>query len=109
MAASAVNTSSTGVPKNAGAKTQLRTLAFMACMAAMATFGSAASNPHMVEQTQAKKKPNIAPANRSDRRASGLTGSTAPLPSRRGAIDITRRSRRPGPYVVRPDRPPGPK
>ena len=40
---------------------QLRTLAFMACMATMATFGSAASSPHMVEQTQAKKKPNIAP------------------------------------------------
>ena len=43
----------TGVPKKAGANTALRTEAFMACMASMATRGSASSRPHMVEQTQA--------------------------------------------------------
>ena len=52
----------------------------MACMAAMATFGSVESNPHMVEQTQAKKNPNIAPAKTSDRMASGFIQRGGRLP-----------------------------
>ena len=41
------------VPKKAGARTALRTEAFIACIAAIATRGSAASSPHIVEHTQA--------------------------------------------------------
>ncbi|WP_296432176.1 hypothetical protein [Yoonia sp.] len=43
----------TGVAKNAGANTTLRTEAFIACMAVIAVLGSIWSNPQRIEQTQA--------------------------------------------------------
>lgn len=59
------------MPKKAGAKTTFLAEAFIACMAAIATEGSAASRPHIVEQTQAWKKPKIAPLARSESKAEG--------------------------------------
>lgn len=56
-----VMTKMTGVRKKAGKNTKFRTEAFMACIDVIATRGSVASSPHIVEQTHAKKKPKIAP------------------------------------------------
>ena len=58
----------TGVAKNAGANTTLRTEAFIACMAVIAVLGSIWSNPQRIEQTQAQKKPKIAPHSKSESR-----------------------------------------
>ena len=49
----ATSQSAAGVRKKAGANTGFLTDAFIACMAAIATFGSALSKPHIVEQTHA--------------------------------------------------------
>ena len=48
-----VRASATGVRRNAGKNTAFRTEAFISCMAAIATLGSAASSPDIIEQTQA--------------------------------------------------------
>lgn len=53
QASSAAPKSAIGVRKKAGKNTGLRTDAFIACMASIATCGSAASRPHIVEHTQA--------------------------------------------------------
>jgi len=52
-ATSAVMSETTGMLKNAGMKTPLRTDIFIAFIAAMAELASSMSNPHTVEQIQA--------------------------------------------------------
>lgn len=64
----------TGVRQKAGKKTGLRTEAFIARMAWMATRGSASSRPYMVEQTQAKKQPEMVPASAVPAQAQAIPG-----------------------------------